>query len=63
MFSQKVKRVISIVLIISKTFCCNGFSVLAGSVEGVVEENQITSSDTIIRITLIIKIKSCEISN
>ena len=45
MFSQKVKRVISIMLIISMTFCCNGFSVLAGSVEGVVEENQIASSE------------------
>ena len=45
MFSQKVKRVISILLVISMTLCCNGFSVLAGSVEGVVQEQQVASSE------------------
>ena len=45
MFSKKMKRVISIVLILSMIFGCNGFSVLASSVEGVVEENQIATSE------------------
>ena len=45
MFSQKVKRVISILLVISMTLGCNGFSVLAGSVEGVVQEQQVASSE------------------
>ena len=44
MLSQKMKRVISIVLIVCMTFCSNGFSVLAGSVDDVVKENAEASS-------------------
>ena len=39
MFNQKVKRVISIMLIVAMTICSNGFSVLATSVDDVVQNN------------------------
>ena len=45
MLSQRMKRVISIVLIVCMTFASNGFSVLAGSVDNMVLENQVTSNE------------------
>ena len=40
MLSQKIKRVISVLLIVSMTFTSGGFSVLADAVDDVVESNE-----------------------
>ena len=45
MLSQKFNRIISSLLIVSMIVCSNGFSALANSVDGVVEENLIKSSE------------------
>ena len=45
MFSQNVKKVISITMIVAMTICSNGFSVLATSVESVVSDTQTENQD------------------
>ena len=45
MFSQKMKRIISILLIVAMVLCCNGFSVLATSIDDVVTDVLVSESE------------------
>ena len=52
MLSQKIKKVVSILLIVSMTFTSAGFSALANSVDDVVENNTNSESQKEIKIEL-----------